>query len=120
MSVEVNEIKSMLKSAGIAYTDRVLQNITKLACAIDTVFGCTLNDLKSQKRGENLSYARRVWFWYLKYISFENSAKKLAKTINKHHSLISYDLRMFENDMKYNKKFERFIKLVNVHIAKET
>jgi chromosomal replication initiation ATPase DnaA len=108
-----NEIKNILDNAGIAYTADTLKNVGKLIDAINTVFGCSLDDLKSTKRSELLSYARRVWFWYLKYISFEYSARKLAKTIDKHHTLINYSLKMFENDMKYNKKFERYIELVN-------
>jgi chromosomal replication initiation ATPase DnaA len=111
-----NEIKLTLQAAGIAYTDEALQSIGKLLDAIHAVFGCTLDDLKSRKRSEILSYARRVWFWCAKDILIENSAKKMAKTINKHTTSVAYSLKMYENDMKFNKKFERYAEMVSSHL----
>ncbi|MDR2652183.1 MAG: hypothetical protein LBC68_07710 [Prevotellaceae bacterium] len=107
------EIKSMLAERGLTDAE-CLNQVYKLICAIERVFGCTFEDLKSEKRGKILSYARRVWFWFAKDILSQISSEKRAKLINKHQTLEAYNIKMFENDNSvFNKEFQEYVRQIN-------
>jgi chromosomal replication initiation ATPase DnaA len=108
------EIKIILSAAGITkYTDEQINKIYVLLKAIEIVFGFTLRDLKSGRRGEKLSYSRRVWFYYFKNILPGISLRKLAKTISKDSATVRYDLIMFKNDFSsINIKFKKYVEWI--------
>jgi chromosomal replication initiation ATPase DnaA len=106
-------IRRLLLANRTDCTEQQVSDLCALLKAIRAVFGFDIEDLKSAKRGEILSYARRVWFWFAKDILSGISVQKLAGTINKDGASARYSLRMFENDMIFNAKFKAYAERIN-------
>ncbi|MDR1349143.1 MAG: hypothetical protein LBJ63_12085 [Prevotellaceae bacterium] len=109
-------IRRLLLANRIDCTEQQISDLCALLKAIRAVFGFDIEDLKSAKRGEILSYARRVWFWFAKDILSGISAEKRAKLINKHQTLESHCIKTFENDMIFNAKFKAYAERINNHL----
>lgn len=108
------DISALLIEAGINCNQQQVDRLCRLCDAVEAVFGCTFDDLKSGKRGEILSYARRAWFWYAKDILPQITAGNTAKLLNKTLFAFQYSIKMFKDDM-HNNKFQTCIEKLKIH-----
>lgn len=92
-------------------------DIDDLLSAIQIVFNCTLDDLKSCRKDNNLPYARRIVFYYAnKILSKEGTAskRKIGELLDKKPSGVSYDIKVFknQNNKKANSVFFQYVQRI--------
>jgi chromosomal replication initiation ATPase DnaA len=92
-------------------------DIDDLLSAIQIVFNCTPDDLKSRRNDNSLPYARRIFFYYANKIFSKGkslSKREIGLLLNRKSSDVFYNIRAFkqQNDKKTNIVFYRYVKRV--------
>jgi chromosomal replication initiation ATPase DnaA len=92
-------------------------DIDDLLSAVQIVFNCTLDDLKSHRRDNDLPYARCIFFYYGdKIFSRDKKCSKqhLGELLNRKKSDVFYSINAFKNrnNKKTNNIFYQYVKRV--------
>jgi chromosomal replication initiation ATPase DnaA len=93
------------------------KDIDDLLSAVQIVFNCTLDDLKSHNKRNDLPYARRIFFYYADRIFSEkgkHSRRRVGELLNRKSSHVFYNIKEFrrQNDIKYNHVFCQYVQRV--------
>jgi chromosomal replication initiation ATPase DnaA len=93
------------------------KDIGDLLSAVQIVFNCTLDDLKSNNKHNDLPYARRIFFYYADKIFSRNgkhSKRRAGGLLSRNKSDVSYNIKEFkrQNDIKYNYVFCQYVQRV--------
>lgn len=101
---------ALAKALGIAPTYEVPTKHPEIKQAIQTALGVHFQDICRKGRKRTVVYARYIY----SYHAFQagDSAVTIAREIEQKHSNVSYYLRRYEPEMKYNREFRNAAKAV--------
>jgi len=75
------------------------QQFTSLVSRIATYYGLTVEDLKSQKRTQDVSYARQIAMYFAKQ-QFGRTLERIGQYFGgKNHASVIYSIKTFEERM---------------------
>jgi chromosomal replication initiation ATPase DnaA len=115
----LRKIEEILQSAGIEPIYREKTQIDFLIDAIESVFRVNFDELISESKKNNLPYARRVFFYFVKKMHPRKSDGEIAGLINKDRTLVKHSLHTFnvEYNDKINPKFKAYVDQVKEKLA---
>jgi chromosomal replication initiation ATPase DnaA len=115
----ISEIEEMFQENYLEYSLEEKTDMDILLEALQSVLHITIDDMKSCKRGTNISYARRIFFYHARRIFPNRPLSEIGRMIEKKQSSVSHSLSAFSSDIKSrrNKEFRSHVAAIEDFIT---
>jgi chromosomal replication initiation ATPase DnaA len=117
---EREAIERITRAAGAEPSYFVKTGIDCLLDAVQKVFRCTLDELKSNSKKNNLPYARHIYFYYARKMYPDLPQQEIGKMLNRCQPSVAYSIFFFQNEnSRFNNEFRNFVAAVNKALGNE-
>ncbi|MDR0692434.1 MAG: hypothetical protein LBF69_05295 [Prevotellaceae bacterium] len=107
-------IETIIRNTGAAPCYHLDTDIDCLSNALQKVFCCTLDELKSKSKKRDLPYARHIYFYYVRKMYSTLSQQEIGLLLSRSQKSVSYSLAFFEREnSRFNSKFRKYVAEVN-------